>query len=112
MLQCWAAKTAATAERIAIVGTHGNLINYKYIYTHHSHVQLLPEATKTSPFPPPPDNTFPSSAPVEIELEKKDLDLSFLNTSTMDTTAPRQFPSSDLLLLDKLGEGEYGPIYR
>ncbi|XP_064402451.1 muscle, skeletal receptor tyrosine-protein kinase-like [Halichondria panicea] len=80
--------------------------------TFNINTQLLPEATKTSPFPPPPDNTFPSSAPVEIELEKKDLDLSFLNTSTMDTTAPRQFPSSDLLLLDKLGEGEYGPIYR
>lgn len=25
---------------------------------------------------------------------------------------PQQFPRSDLLLLDKLGEGEYGPVYR
>ncbi len=81
-------------------------------YIHTMHIQLLPDATKTSPFPPPPDNTFPSSAPVEIELEKKDLDLNFLDSRTIDTRAPRQFPSSDLLLLDKLGEGEYGPIYR
>lgn len=86
------------------------------LHTHTLHTptlftQPLPAATKTSPFPPPPDDIFPS-APEEIELDKKDFDLHLLDTSNLHSLSVREFPRSDLLLLDKLGEGEYGPIYR
>ena len=46
-------------------------------------------------FPPPP--------PTEEELEMR-LRREFVET--------HQFPREDLLLQEKLGEGEYGPIYR
>ena len=52
-------------------------------------------AEKLSNLPPPP--------PTEEELEMRQVQ-EFINT--------HQIPREDLLLQDKLGEGEYGPIYR
>ena len=50
---------------------------------------------KKSHFPPPP--------PTEEEIELR---------QRQEFIESRQFPREDLLLQDKLGEGEYGPIYR
>ena len=46
-------------------------------------------------FPPPP--------PTEEELEMR---------QRQEFVETHQFPREDLLLQEKLGEGEYGPIYR
>jgi hypothetical protein len=46
-------------------------------------------------FPPPP--------PTEEELEMR---------QRQEFVEVHQFPREDLLLQEKLGEGEYGPIYR
>ena len=49
------------------------------------------------------NNFLPPPPPTEEELEMRQ------RQEFMDS---RQFPREDLLLQDKLGEGEYGPIYR
>ena len=88
-----------------------------YIYTHththihtHAHTQPLPDQQKASPFPPPPEDPFPT-APVELEMSERK-EFNFSDGVTAAELKAKQFPRSDLLLLEKLGEGEYGPIYR
>ena len=48
-------------------------------------------------------NNFPPPPPTDEELELR---------QRHEFIESRQFPREDLLLQDKLGEGEYGPIYR
>ena len=96
-----------------VQNTHTHACMHTHTHAHactHTHIQPLPDQQKASPFPPPPEDPFPA-APVEIELSERK-DFNFSDGITAAEIKAKQFRRSDLLLLEKLGEGEYGPIYR